>query len=147
MIAEAPDLVRVRRLLCELRPDASGPLGWGPDETGPSPPALQEAPRASGGRPYPSASPSPDPAAAQLAWARVQVLRAQDPEAGEALAWLQTRGTLAAGLGALYRALGAHAQTPADLARWTSPRAHLDGQRALGSRLARRACDAWWKNS
>ena len=27
---EDPDEVRVRRLLCELRPDASGPLGWGP---------------------------------------------------------------------------------------------------------------------
>lgn len=149
---EDPDEVRVRRLLCELRPDASGPLGWGPCDEVPS----QEPTRAlppvrvdgGGGRggdvPVGAFTRRVGASAGTEAWERVQRLRATAPEAGEALAYLQTRGTLARGLVALLGDLGAAVATDAERRRWTTPRACVEGPRVVGRARVALACAAWW---
>ena len=83
---EDPDEVRVRRLLCELRPDATGPLGWGPcDEVPRDAPARALPPvRVDGGGgqggDVPAGAFARRVGASQgtEAWERVQRLRAMD---------------------------------------------------------------------
>ena len=149
---EDPEEVRVRRLLCELRPDAGGPLGWGPCDEVPRDAPVRALPpvRVDGG----GGKGGDVPAGAFLrrvgasqgteAWERVQRLRATAPEAGEALAYLQTRGTLARGLVALLGDLGAAVATDAERRRWTTPRAAVEGPRVVGRARVVLACAVWW---
>lgn len=149
---EDPDEVRVRRLLCELRPDAGGPLGWGPCDEVPRdapvralPPVRVDGGGGQGGD-VPAGAFARRVGASQgtEAWERVQRLRATAPEAGEALAWLQTRGTLARGLVALLGDLGAAVATDAERRRWTTPRAAVEGPRVVGRARVTLACVVWW---
>ena len=150
---EDPDEVRVRRLLCELRPDAGGPLGWGPCDEVPRdapvralPPVRVDGGGGQGGD-VPAGAFARRVGASQgtEAWERVQRLRATAPEAGEALAWLQTRGTLARGLVALLGDLGAAVATDAERRRWTTPRAAVEGPRVVGRARVTLACVVWWE--
>ncbi len=150
--AEDPEEVRVRRLLCELRPDADGPLGWGPCDEVPREAPVRALPpvRVDGGGgqggdvPAGAFARRPAPSAGTEAWERVQRLRATAPEAGEALAWLQTRGTLARGLVALLGDLGAAVATDVERRRWTTPRAAVEGPRVVGRARVALACAVWW---
>lgn len=149
---EDPDEVRVRRLLCELRPDATGPLGWGPCDEVPSQEPARALPpvRVDGG----GGRGGDVPAGAFLrrvgasagteAWERVQRLRVMAPEAGEALAYLQTRGTLARGLVTLLGELGATLATDTERRRWTTARQHVEGARVVGRARVALACAVWW---
>lgn len=152
---EAPEIVRVRQALCELRPDASGPLGWGPSGA-PSgalgsnwTPVIRvqtsvEVPAILPGAFAGAVAPAPGSIAAE----RVERLRAQYPEEGAVLRWMQRHATLAEGLGALYVACA--------LAKSVSPQDVRDAWAALpenmrtaarlgyGRRRIEAALRAWW---
>ncbi|MDO9016663.1 MAG: hypothetical protein Q8S73_43045 [Deltaproteobacteria bacterium] len=141
---EDAELVRVRRLLCDLRPDRGGPLGWAPDGQPPAPggsnwtPVLrvQTSPDVPSILPGAFASQAPESRAPRL-----------DPDS--TLGWLQRHGTLAAGLRALY-ALCAEARAPVDVrARWAAlpGRERLAGVVVYGRKLVLAAMAEWWRES
>ena len=141
---EDAELVRVRRLLCDLRPDRGGPLGWAPDGQPPAPggsnwtPALrvQTSPDVPSILPGAFASQAPESRAPRL-----------DPDT--TLGWLQRHGTLAAGLRALY-ALCAEARAPVDVrARWAAlpGRERLAGVVVYGRKLVLAAMAEWWRET
>ena len=138
---EDGELVRVRRLLTELRPDKGGPLGWAADGQAPAAlgsnwtPALrvQTSVEVPAILPGAFAAQAPESKAPRL-----------DPSS--VLGWLQRAGTLAAGLRALYAAC-ADARAAVDVrARWKA----LPGRQGLaaavvhGRRLVREAMAEWW---
>lgn len=127
---EAPELVRVRQALCELRPDASGPLGWGPSGAPSGALGSNWTPiiRVQTSVEVPSILPGAfagavAPAPGSIAAERVERLRARYPDEGAALRWMQRHATLAEGLGALYVACA--------LAKSVSPRDVRDAWAAL----------------
>lgn len=151
---EDAELVRVRRLLCELRPDRPGePLGWGPYSDAPREVVSPLGALAGRIRVQTSADPSPIPRdygsggarstrGAEVA-ARIRCLI--DRDAAVALEWLQRHGTLARGLGELYRAVGQALATPEQRERWgVSRAAALDGPRVVGRRRVTEAARVWW---
>lgn len=157
---EDAELVRVRGLLCELRPDPTGPLGWGPyDEAPPPPPEVTDegrsipGPLASRVRVQTSPDPSPIPkdafgGRAPLSGGRRVAERIHglsDRESARTLNWLQRHGTLARGLGELYRAVGQALATTEQRERWkASTAAALDGPRVVGRRRVSEAARVWW---
>lgn len=156
---EDAELVRVRRLLCELRPERSGPLGWGPYDGPPSPADITDDGRSIPGplaariRVQCSRDPSPIPreygasaatlsAGCQVA-ARIDMI--EDQAAAQTLWWLQRHGSLSRGLGELYRAVGQALATTEQRARWKASRAAaLDGPRVVGHRRVSEAMRVWW---
>lgn len=161
---EDAELVRVRGLLCELRPDPGGPLGWGPyDEAPPPPPEVTDegrsipGPLASRVRVQTSPDPSPIPkdafgGRAPLSGGRKVAERIHElgrlglvNDAVHTLNWLQRHGTLARGLGELYRAVGQALATAEQRERWgVSKAAALDGPRLVGRRRVSEAMRVWW---
>lgn len=154
---EDAELVRVRRLLCELRPDHPGePLGWGPCGEPPRENVSSLGALASRIRVQTSADPSPIPKdygaggatitrGAEVA-ARIRRMVGRDVRV--TLDWLQRNGTLSRGLGELYRAVGQALATAEQRERWKATKAAaLDGPRVVGRRRVTEAARVWWGES
>lgn len=134
-------LVRVRRLLCELRPDRGGPLGW----------AADGAPPAAGGSAWtptlrvqtsvevPAILPG-----AFASQARESTAPRLDP--ATTLGWLQRHGTLKKGLRPLYEACALALVTPEVQAKWDKlpPIGVIPAQQLYGRKLVLRAMAEWW---
>jgi hypothetical protein len=141
---EDDELVRVRRLLCELRPDRGGPLGW----------AADGAPPAAGGSawtPVLRVQTSVEvPAILPGAFAsQAQESRAPRLDPSSVLGWLQRHGTLSAGLRALY-ADCAEAMAPVEVrAKWKTlaPRDVLGAAVVYGRKRVLAAMAEWWRES
>lgn len=156
---EERDLVRVRRLLTELRPDKAGPLGWAADAL---PPAVQSEPPAPPmhvqtsvevpailpgafmGDARESRAPRLD---GSFVW-RGEALGGWCVEGGElaTLRWLQRAGTLHDGRAMLYQA-AALALAPADVReRWAALPigARRTARTAYGHARVTAAEAAWW---
>ena len=138
---EDAEVVEVRRLLCELRPDKGGPLGWSADGAAPAAGGSAWTPvlRVQTSVEVPAILPG-----AFASGARESSAPRLDPDS--TLGWLQRHGTLAAGLRALYAAC-ADARAAVDVrARWKA----LPGRQGLaaavvhGRRLVREAMAEWW---
>lgn len=104
---EDAELVEVREVLCELRPDRSGPLGWAPDGEAPSPAGSSWTPTLRGGSsevpailPGAFASTAPASKAPDLDHGFYEL----GDEVRATLRWMQRSGTLKQGLRALYQA-------------------------------------------
>lgn len=152
---EADELVAVRALLCELRPDPSGPLGWSPLRAEP----LHDDPKlgalARRIRVQQSTDPSPVPKDAFASSAprapscevddRIRVIERECFEAAAALTWLQRHGTLAQGLPALYRALGDAVADSAKRARWGKAGPLLDERWRVHGRHLVEEATRWWR--
>lgn len=151
---EDEETVRVRRLLCELRPDRPGePLGWGPYGEAPREPASPLGALANRIRVQTSADPSPiprdygrsAPRHTDGATVAARIRRLIDRDVAATLEWLQRHGTLARGLGELYRAAGQALATAEQRERWgVSRTAALDGPRVVGRRRVSEAMRVWW---
>jgi hypothetical protein len=147
---EDDELVRVRRLLTELRPDKGGPLGWAADGSAP----------VGGGSAWTPAlrvqTSAEVPAILPGAFARVApASRAPDLDRGypampddvrATLRWLQRAGTLREGLRALYVACALSLATAEQREAWTAlPEGVRPGARVIaGRRRVREAMAAWW---
>ena len=147
---EDDELVNVRRLLCELRPDHGGPLGWAADGSPPASPGSNWTPTL---RVQTSAE---VPAILPGAFASVSpASRAPDLDRGfptmptdirATLRWLQRSGTLREGLRALYVACALSLATAEQREVWTAlPEGVRPGARVIaGRRRVREAMAAWW---
>lgn len=148
---EDDELVRVRRLLCELRPDRGGPLGW----------AADGAPPAAGGSawtPVLRVQTSVEvPAILPGAFASVApVSAAPDLDRGfpgmpddvrATLRWCQRSGTLMEGLRAFYTAcaLSREVSTQEQRDAWTAmPEGVRPAARVVYGRKRVTAALAWW---
>jgi len=139
---EDAELVRVRQLLCELRPDKGGPLGWAPDG----------APPVAGGSawtPTLRVQTSVEvPAILPGAFAsQARESRAPRLDPATTLGWLQRHGTLSAGLRALY-ADCAEAMAPVEVrAKWKAlaPRDVLGAAVVYGRKRVLAAMAEWWR--
>lgn len=158
---EDEDLARVRRLLIELRPDRGGPLGWPPDGAPPKVSdhtdegriilgALAGRIRVQSSSAIPAILPgafarrviaSPGAAAVE----RIAHVTLHDPGTRAILTWLQREGTLAKGLGALYRFVAAKFIPVDRQARWGALPARLgrEAQTQAGRKLVLHAVDTW----
>lgn len=147
--AEDPEEVRVRRLLCELRPDRTGPLGWGPYDTPPREEAQRPLPpvRVQCGVSIPTPGLSSgfsrsEPCAAVTD--RLVSLGFWDRSSAEILQWLRVNGSLSRGLVALYRAVGeAFPPSPPPESWRGSPAARREGVTGYGRRGVARAAAVW----
>lgn len=144
---EDAELVRVRRVLYELRPERGGPLGGDTPASVPEPrPSVPtrggglgaDVPRDAFSRPSPR---SPGAVAAD----RVEALRRVDGGAAETLHWMQRAGSLEGGLGALYRRAGQELADATKRARWAllSDTLRHEAERATGRARVLHACDVW----
>lgn len=156
-VVESPELVRVRGLLCALRPDPKGtPLGWGPYER---PPVAEEPHlgalaariRVQTSPAVPSILPGAFASragvtAGVLAAGRVKEVTLHDPAARETLFWLQRHGTLETGIAGLYLAAAHALAVAAEQRRWASHKAlrlRQEAARVAGRRRVLRAADVW----
>lgn len=141
---EDGELVRVRRLLCELRPDRSGPLGWAADGA---------APVGSGSNWTPALRVQTSvevPAILPGAFAsRAVESKAPRLDPGSVLGWLQRAGTLAAGLRALYAACADACATAETRAAWKAlgARERLAAAVIAGRKLVLAAMAEWWRET
>lgn len=148
---EDAELVRVRRLLCELRPDKGGPLGWAADGAAPVgggsawTPALRvqtsvEVPAILPGAfaSTPQASRAPD---------LDHGYPAMPDDVRATLRWCQRAGTLAEGLRALYTAcaLSRMVSTAEERDAWTAlPEGVRPAARVVYGRKRVMGALAWW---
>ncbi len=153
-IPDDPELIAARELITALRPDPSGPFGWGASEKAPAleplrVPVLVQCSLAAVVAPRgafalrSSTLPSAD------VHARIDQLLVTDARAGMACAWLQRYGTLVDGLGELLVAL-ARELAPSDVRdRWAKvPPSHArEGRRAWGAKELRHAHAVWFGRS
>ena len=139
---EDGELVRVRRLLCELRPDKGGPLGWAADG---------QAPVAMGSNWTPALRVQTSvevPAILPGAFAsRAVESKAPRLDPSSVLGWLQRAGTLAAGLRALYAACADACATAETRAAWKAlgARERLAAAVIAGRKLVMGAMATWWR--
>lgn len=154
-VLEDDELVRVRRLLYELRPDRDGPLGWSPLI---EPPRHEEAPRgvlagkvrvqtsvAVPGPPRDAFASDAEVYPSSEVAARIEAIAARDATSGAVLVWLQRNGTLARGLARLYQDAAIATADAARLERWAGfsvPEARV-AQRLRGRGITQRACTVW----
>ena len=139
---EDAELVRVRRLLTELRPDKGGPLGWAADGQAPAALGSNWTPALRVQTSVEVPAILPGAFAAQAPESRAPRL---DPDT--TLGWLQRAGTLCQGLRGLY-ALCAEVRAPADVrARWAAlpARERLAGVVVYGRKLVLAAMAEWWR--
>lgn len=121
---EDEELVRVRRLLTELRPDRDGPLGWAADGAAPSlagsswTPALRVQTSAEVPAILPGAFARTAPAS--LAPDLDRGFPGMPPDIRATLRWLQRTGTLREGLRALYVACALSLATAEQREAWTA---------------------------
>jgi hypothetical protein len=112
---EDDELVRVRRLLCELRPDKGGPLGWPADGVPPAPSGSSWMPSERIQTSVVTPSILPGAFATQA-----PTTRAPYCVEGGVLHWCQRFGSLAGGLRAFYEAATVvAAETGREIARVT----------------------------
>jgi hypothetical protein len=149
-VAEDPELVRVRTLLAELRPDAPDPLEPPPVER-PGPPALVVVR---------DGTPPWDRLPAGLGGAWREVLELRDPgelasqvlrrlaglpaDARAVLRWLRAQARLTQGLRGLYVDVGTAFAGEAQRAAWESLTARRLGAAAHGRTLVLGAQRVWW---
>ena len=146
---EEPELVEVRCLLAARRPDRDGPLGWPPDghpppHQGSPAPVVVQTGTGGGDVPRGAFQGTPPRSAGTLVRERIERLVVDHPLEAVTLSWLQAHGTLAAGLGALYDALGQAVATREERERWARPEIRRLGARAVGRARVRRAMALWW---
>jgi len=147
---EDDELVRVRRLLTELRPDRAGPLGWAADGAPPVPtgsawtPALRVQTSVEVPAILPGAFASTAPAS--LAPDLDRGFPAMPDDTRATLRWCQRSGTLAQGLRAFYASAALSLADEVRLAVWAAmPEGVRAGARpAWGRRQVLAAADAWW---
>lgn len=153
-VFDDPDLVAARELITALRPDPSGPFGWGASEKAPvleplRVPVLVQCSLAAAVAPRGAFAPRSSALPSADVHARIDQLHASDPRAGMACAWLQRYGTLVDGLGAMLVAL-AREVAPADVQdRWAKvPASHQrEARRMFGVRELRHAHAVWFGRS
>lgn len=155
-VDEAPEVATVRRLLCELRPETDGPLGWGPYDLPPGESVTTPTCRVQngvadsekhGGIPK-GAFARPEVDRLTQARRRISWVTNADPDAGAVLVHLQLRGTLAHGYGALCVGV-AHAVAAEDRReRWRADAARAwDRARIWGARRVELAAVAWARSA
>lgn len=147
--AEEPELVEVRCLLAALRPDRDGPLGWPPDGHPPAhqgalPPVVVQTGTGGGDTPRGAFQGTPARTDGTLARERIERLVRDHPTEALTLSWLQSSGSLAAGLGALYDAAGQALATREERERWTRPELRRLGARGVGRARVTAARKVWW---
>lgn len=148
---EDDELVRVRRLLTELRPDRDGPLGWAADGAAPVgggstwTPALRVDRSAEVPAILPGAFARTAPASLAPHFDGLGFPGMPD-DVRATLRWLQRSGTLRKGLRALYEACALALETPKVRAKWDAlaPDAIIPAQQIYGKKLVRAAMAAWW---
>jgi hypothetical protein len=139
---EDGELVRVRRLLTELRPDKGGPLGWAADG---------QAPAALGSNWTPALRVQTSvevPAILPGAFAsRAVESRAPRLDPSSVLGWLQRAGTLAGGLRALYDDCAKACAGGEARAKWEAlpARAQHPARVVHGRGLVLAAMAGWWR--
>lgn len=144
-----PELVRVRGLLADLRPDAADP--WTP----PAAPAevtpvgaMPRDPSASwGGIPRGLLTGGAEAAVAEASRRCVAEVLAElaglPPDAAAVLRWLREHATLGAGMRGLYVDVGLAFADATQAAAWEDVGARREGAPAWGRRLVLRAAEAW----
>lgn len=141
---EDDELVRVRRLLSELRPDRGGPLGWAADGEPPAPSgsAWKPALRVQTSVEVPAILPG-----AFMGGARESHAPRLDP--ATTLGWLQRAGTLAAGLRGLYKDCANACAKPEARAKWEALPARDQHAATVvhGRRLVLAAMAEWWRET
>lgn len=144
-----PELVRVRGLLADLRPDAADP--WtppaAPAEVTPVGAMPRDPSAAWGGLPRGLLTGGAGAAAAEASRrcaAEVLAELAELPaDAAAVLRWLRERASLAAGLRGLYADVGMAFADDAQAAAWGDLGARREGAPAWGRKLVLRAAEAW----
>ena len=149
---EDGELVRVRRLLCELRPDKGGPLGWAADGAAPAAggsnwtPALRVQTSVEVPAILPGAFATAAPASRAPDLDRGFPGMPEDVRA--TLRWCQRTGTIARGLRAFY-ADAAQALAPTETrAAWKALPAALQvaAVPGYGRKRVTEAMAAWWSD-
>ena len=146
-----PELVRVRGLLADLRPDAADPWAAMPSMPVNLAPAgaMPRDPSASwGGIPRGLLTGGAEEAAVAEASRRcvaevLAELQALPADAAAVLRWLREHATLAAGLRGLYADVGLAFASDDQAAAWRDLGARREGAPAWGRRLVLRAAEAW----
>jgi len=139
----------MRRLLCELRPESDGPLGWGPydlppnDTPKPTPPVRVQ--NGAGECDIPRGA-FVRPSVELLGEVRRRLDRVADVDelAGRVLVYLQRRGTLARGYAALAVGVAYEVADAARLAAWHADQSRAwDRARLWGAARVEAAAAAW----
>lgn len=147
---EDAELVRVRRLLTELRPDRGGPLGWAADGAPPAPSGSNWTPTLRIDRTpevpaiLPGAFASTSPASRAPDFDRGFPGMPDDIRA--TLRWCQRSGTLAKGLRAFYETCALAVASAEVRAKWDTlpPIAVIPAQQLYGRKRVGAALAAWW---
>lgn len=153
LVADDPELARIRRVLADLRPDCADPME--------PPPPPSDAPSATVRVSDPSAAWGGIPRLLEsglgAAIARSEEMRARcaadvlrevdalAPDARAVLRWMRAHATLAAGLRGLYVDAGERFASDAQHAAWSDLTARRIGAPQHGRRIVLRAVDAWEK--
>lgn len=147
-----PELVRVRRLLADLRPDCGDPCEPPPDESEEpeaSPITIRDPSASWGGIPRGVAIFERSEVTVATGPALVDVLRqlrdlaTTSPDAVAVLRWLRQRASLASGLRGLYVDAGAAFASAEQSESWEDLGARREGAPAHGRRVVLRAAAAW----
>lgn len=149
---EDAETADVRRLLCELRPDKGGPLGWGPSAEAPVGVGSNWTPALRVQTSVEVPAILPGAFAATVPASRAPDLDhgfpGMDDDARAVLRWCQRSGTLAQGLRALYQALAlaATVSTQAQRDAWKAmPEGVRVGARVVyGRKRTLAAMAVWW---
>lgn len=150
---EGLDEVRVRSLLCELRPDASGPLGWSPlgSPTGAYGSGWVTAERVQVSVEVPAILPgafrsdAPRSPGAEVA-DRIAGMAREHPDEAAALGWLQRTGSLAEGLRGLYLAAALALAPERTREAWKAMAEphRMPARLGYGARRVEAAAAMWW---
>ena len=150
---ESADEVRVRRLLCELRPDATGPLGVGPSAVdgavyGSSWAAavrVQTSVEVPAILPGAFRSDAPRSPGAEVA-DRIAGMAREHPDEAAALGWLQRTGSLAEGLRGLYLAAALALAPDKTKEAWKAMAEphRMPARLGYGARRVEAAAAMWW---
>ena len=146
---EDSELVRVRAVLFELRPDRDGPLGG--DVSRPvaviDRPVVRLAGSGAGGGDLPRGAFAPvvKTGRGTLAAERVEKIRARDPQAGETLRWMQRTAVWTEDLVSFFRAAGRAFVDAEKRARWDAlpDTVRHERERVSGRTRVLHACDVW----
>lgn len=144
-----PELVRVRRLLTDLRPDCGDPCEPPPDESEApeaSPVTIRDPSASWGGIPRGVAIFERSEVTVAAGPALVDVLRqlaALAPDEAAVLHWLRRHASLASGLRGLYVDAGVAFASAEQSEAWEDLGARREGAPAHGRRVVLRAAAAW----
>lgn len=149
LVDESAVVVRVRGLLCELRPETSGPLGWGPYDLPPddvakiTPPVRVQNGSTARDIPAGAFQRTPLDLVGQVR-RRIDAVAAVDPLAASVLVHLQRRGTLKHGHGALCVGVAHACADGARVAKWAADTERAwERAKVWGASKVDAAADAW----